>query len=403
MTDPRHLPPVEDRLERPQRLSQTLLSHHDRCPRSAYLYLKHNGGPQSHPMAFGSAAHVVMERMLWELIDRGEPNLYARIETEDPVHAKRQVASFTQTFVDEVLRERPDLVVPLVQVDDLRELAYHWAVGNEIDPARVVAVERKFVLDVGDYTLSGIIDVAEQDGDTVTITDYKSSLFVPSQDDFEAQFQGPVYAVLAMFGQPVVKASTEDGVQEVRMLPLRGVNRVQVRQAFPRYLRDDRLLAREFPQPLTRTRLHELRGDIERLVDRFDGALESGLWPAVPGSHCSICPARPECPLSEALRDFQADVTAETAPAHAERWYFLSMQASRLKRALKEIAKDGGPVPIGSDLVLDFKLEEQTVTDWDGYFEARAMGGPVSIEQFRRKRVSTKFDKRKVSKEERAA
>ena len=122
MIDYRRLPAVAP-VKVPGRFSQTLLAKADDCPRSAYLYVKHRGGAGGHNLDRGSLAHAVFERALKELVVRGE----RRFAPEEP----EQAASIMAAFVDEVLRERPELVVPRREVDDVREMAYHWAVGYD--------------------------------------------------------------------------------------------------------------------------------------------------------------------------------------------------------------------------------------------------------------------------------
>src|SRR5690349_9755194 len=94
--------PVEP-VEPPRRLSQSLLALADKCPRSAYLSIKHNGGAGSLDMNRGTAFHRVAERIVNLCIEHGENSLVSVVEGEDEASAKRDVASFVHELVRETL------------------------------------------------------------------------------------------------------------------------------------------------------------------------------------------------------------------------------------------------------------------------------------------------------------
>ena len=210
--DLRKLPPVEPLERRPSRLSQTALKHADACPRSGYLYLKHRGGAANHPLDRGSALHVFAERMVLELIRQQEASLYAPQPGEDDDVARRQVASLTHAMVDEILRERTDLVVPASEADAIRAMAYNLAVGFDVDPQTVVGVERMFGMEIAGWWVIGKIDLASLPGvHMAQVDDYKTSLHVPTQEEFESAFQTRLYALLLMFGVPLDGDDLEPG------------------------------------------------------------------------------------------------------------------------------------------------------------------------------------------------
>jgi hypothetical protein len=197
--------PAAELPPRPSRASVTLLKHADRCPRSAYLYVRHREGPASHAMMRGSLVHLFAEAMVLELLRVGERTLYAAVEGEDPEHARTAVASLTKVMVDGLARAHPDLVIPAAELDAARTMAYHLAIGFDVDPQSVAGVERTFVLELDGWRIIGKIDLLHylHGGATVLgVDDYKTTLAIPTSEGFEDSFQTKLYGAMVMFGQP---------------------------------------------------------------------------------------------------------------------------------------------------------------------------------------------------------
>lgn len=403
----RNFPPVPP-VPRPERLSQTLLKHMDRCPRAAYLYLKHGGGAASHAMYRGSLFHLFVERTTMELVVRGEKTLYAPQPGEDAVAAAREVASMTKGMVDELARERPDLLVPAAEMDRVRTMAYHWAVGMDFDPEQVVGVERKFVLDLDcGWTISGKVDLATFLRDSyLGIDDYKTSMAVPAQEAFDESFQQRLYALLVLFGFPVEKV---DGV-EVRLEPVgEHVAYVRGREVYPRAaLRaDGSMVSRE--KTWSRTEIADFRLDVERTGEGFARALETGDWPAVAGPHCSECPAPAECPIPKHLRRFAGSINTPDQAAEAWAWAMrVKDDVAATEREVKAFVKAReAPVRVG-DVEYDFEVTESRAlrkrgrdTDWDGLqeavVEATTFGTPFDVADWIRTQTRTVFKGRPVA------
>lgn len=391
MTDYRKLPAVEP-IEPPSRFSQTLLAKHDDCPRSSYLYLKHRGGTGAHNMDRGSLAHEVFERALKTLVATGE----RQFSPEDP----EQAASMMAAIVDEVLRDRPDLVVPRREVDDVREMAYHWAVGYDVDPEHVAGIEQLMVLDLEcGWTISGKLDViALPSVELGQVDDYKSGQALPTAEEYEGSVQPWVYAVLLLYGTPVTRegcysceggarvvyrcescGGMDDFLPGVRPLPCttceqmteqelipcprcdgkgyretRGepgalgghLKGVLTREVYPRpKLRDDGTLHRR-ELLLARTAIADYRADLERMAFTLGERFKSWDFPARSsggsenGSWCSRCPAPHECPLPEQLRDFAG--TVNTLDEATEAWTKVQHDKARnaaIEREVKNFCK----------------------------------------------------------------
>jgi hypothetical protein len=385
--DYRHLPPVEEKVDRPSRFSQTLVRHANYCPRSAFLYLKYKGGV-SIPMDRGSVLHLFAQRMTLELLARGEPSLWAPSQAEDVVVAAGEVASLTKVMVDEILDD-PELgfVLPDYAADQARVAAYHLAIGWDVDMSTVLGVERTFVLDVGGWEIRGRIDLLTwPEPSMVVVHDYKTSLAVPDAAEFESAFQPKLYGALVMFGVPVemhpcpgvcrdgrVQTGEREsdvepcdvcggrGEVEVRGEPLGAhLRRVGARQIHPRakpkWNEDGTVRLVDRTAYWSRKELQDFLHDVERSVRRIERGLDTGDWPARHGAHCSECPAEPECPLPRHLRRFADAIETPEQAAEAMEWAMrmggrVTATKKEVRKFVETQAEAGGEdtLPVGTD------------------------------------------------------
>ena len=410
-------------LERWPRYSQTLLRASDACLRAGYLTAKHRDGVSSHALDRGSAFHAAAERMTLDLLAAGERSFFSESEPAD--------ASMVGALVDEVLRERRDLHVPAGEADAVRAMAFHLASTLVVEPEQVLGVERKFVMDVAGREVSGILDLALLTGPReAQVVDYKTSLAVPEADEYRHSFQPRLYAALLCFGQPVRSvpcdcqwgAGPEPGDPpcpgcEGRMFveerePAIGahIGYVRTREVYPRYLLESGTGLRERDHILSRTDLADFMVDVQRLVERLDEARESGEFPAVPGSHCSICPAPHECPLPRELRDYSGAVNTMEQAAEMAAWAdFMGDRVRVVNRELRNFAAaHGGRIRYGRDLVRELvSVEGRAVkkskgsSDWDGLVEAVERsafeGVPFNTAEWIRPTASVNFKRRALT------
>lgn len=434
MTDYRKLPPVEP-VEVPRRFSMTLLDRADNCPRSAYLAVKHRGGPGSHEMDRGTLFHEVGARALKTLIAHGE----RQFSPEDPEGA----ASIMASLVDGVLRERPDLVVPRREVDDVREMAYHWAVGYDVDPEHVAGIERLMVLDLEcGWTISGRLDViALPSAELGQVDDYKTSAAFPTQEEYEGSVQPWLYAVLLCFGVPVdvetcvgcdgrgyslcddgechpgcrnafCVACEGRGYIEHRGEPFgQHLKGVLTREVYPRpKLRDDGTLHRR-EMLLARTAIADYRADLERMASTLAERFASWEFPARSGSWCSTCPAAAECPLPGELRDHAGEInTVEQATEAWEKAQHVKARVAAIEREVKNFCKAHAVAIEVGDLRWEWVPSEGRAlrksgrgSDWEGLqaavVEAAEFGAPFDITEWVVPTVSNGFKKSKVTRE----
>lgn len=406
---------VEPLPERPSRLSQTMLRHMDGCLRSGYLYLKHRGGPSSAPMDRGSAFHLFAERMVVELVARGEKSLFAPAQdehggSEDLGQAAKDVASLTQAMVEQVFADRPDLVMPAAERDAVRVMAYHLAVAFDVDPETIVGIERSFMLELEcGWRIVGKVDLAALPSATVgLVDDYKTTLAVPSREEHESSFQAKLYALLLMYGSPVDDEGVAGEPFGQHLTHVTG--RMIYPRAKPRTTeRGLRLVQRE--ATWSRGQLDEFRMDVEALGRRVTEGLESWDWPAQAGKHCSECPAPRECPIPRELRNYAGTINEPGQAAEAWEWAMRAKATvAAVEKEVKLFAKAHGGVVVG-DQVFEWRVSESRRlrsvggrSDWDGLaqavLDAAAYGTPFAIEDFVQWVPKNEFKSRPVAAEE---
>lgn len=400
----RDLPPLpeRERVAVPDTPSQTFLKHWDRCHRSAHLYLKHRGGPGSHPLNRGSIFHEVARRLVLEhVIKRGEREI-------PPDVGKVEL---TRVFA-----EHPELTVPADERDYLRMLVYHFCLGSYFDPARVLGVEQMLTLKLGRWTVRGKLDLIYDHGSgMIEITDYKTQRNMPTSEEwatgghdprtglprFGGDFQTQVYGVLCAFG-----------VDEHGMTIGEQVNRWRLVQRFPSTLWEEGIGYRE--ADVDRVQLADFRDDVLAQLEALEHAIATGKWQPTPGTHCGECPAEYECPLPRHLRPDSQGASIDTLE-EAERLAafrrFSSRRQANLTRALRKAAERNGWERIysGADTALVFipehreSLKPKSLPNLRADVEAAARyghgledDGSFDLSKYTKTSQSTRFDERKV-------
>jgi hypothetical protein len=437
--DFRRLPPVKEKVRAPDRMNQTLLAHANICPRSAFLALKHRRQPATIEMDRGTAYHLFKERMIAELVKTGQPSMFVPGDGEDPLLAAGEVASLTKVMVEEVLRDRRDLVLPHYEREYVRQCAYHAAVAWDVDPQTIAGIERLFVLDLENgWTVSGKIDLLSLPDDvTAWVDDDKTTMSPADQDTFENRFQVKLYGLLVMFGQPVnfIPCHACDGTGTERhdsglgercpvckgkrgsedRLPAIGAHlkRVRGRELYPgprpRVHKDGRWELTQRSHTWTRQEIADFRHDVEWVTDVIEHGLKTGDWPArYEKSHCGICPAEMECPLPRHLRRFAGAIDSDEKAAEAWTWaQRVSKRAETTRAEVRKYAEAGEriAIPIGNGREIAFETRHSRSvkrkgrsSDWDGLLmalESKAnYGTPFDVEEWVPERPTTNFKER---------
>lgn len=416
MIDPldfRTFPPVEALSVVPETFRQTLLSKFTECRRSAYLYLKYNGGPWTHPLAGGVLLHRTVEEMTNHMLENDEPTIAPEIAKD---------------ILNEVMIASTDLTVEPGRMDEIRGMVYHLAEGMAVDPAKVLGVELPIEIPVAGRVVTGTIDLAEVvEPHVVLVQDYKSAFLhigrEPEEDpdeqqdeymapkaDWEGSFQTILYALGLAKG---VVAGTNMGFGEQ-------INEFILRQVHPRtfWEKEGTFAYRE--ARITKAALLDWELYLTALVEAFNAALESWQFPAQRGSHCDFCPASAECPIPAPLREYRGEIRtlADARRAAIQRDRHMEM-ANHLWKAIKGFAANTRqPIRYGRDLELRWKTteaekfrrkvvppgapadgkkisgrvaEKLAVHNWGEF------GVPFDYETYRETTTSTKLTKRKLT------
>ena len=352
------------KVARPEKVSQSLLARMDVCGYSGALYLQHKGGAQTAPMSRGTIFHEFVERAILTMVDTGEVQLPPEVARE---------------LLEAVVEEREDLTLPAHERDSLRGMAWKWAESFTLNPKTLAGVEVMPELEIDGWIVRGKIDLVEQHGDQVWIRDWKTSLAIPSQEDFDRSFQTRFYALLWAEG-------TLDGKR-----PGQGVNTFHLAEEYPRYEGEDGLFRRV--TTVAREDLHDFKRHISGLLRRLESSVESGEWTVSPGSHCATCSAPRECPLpsSQIPVVFEEESDAREAAEELDR---LEAKAKEIKAALREWVDGNGELVYG-DQEWGFRAVRSNRTDKGAMEEALRAGG-ADPNSFIKTSTTTRFQRRKV-------
>lgn len=372
------LPPANG-IETPKTLRQTALRYADRCRRAGYLYWKNDGGLPSGPMYRGRAFHAVAEQLTKSCLEHGEA-------TVDQHMAK--------SALEDVLQSNLDWVVPSEEMEPLRIMCQHFADHFQMPPTQPL-VEQLFHLPVSGSVVSGTVDLAWCEGDTLYLRDYKTSMGgIPTRDEISSKdengnpkgakaFQLIVYSLLVADGE----------AQDTDWKIPAGVNKFDVAFVYPYHVNSDGTGLLERGLVIERPELIEHRAWLESLVHGVEYGFHTGKWPAVPGSHCSQCPSPLECPLPAHLRKVQGISPYERDPSElAEEYFFMREDLKRLLSGLKGYAETHGPIQFGADLELSFKRTDSNRMTKRGK-ELLEQGVPVPADEYPTS-TSTRFDVR---------
>lgn len=366
---PREFPPVEQNIERPEKLSPSSLSKLDSCPRSFYFYGKYGGGAGSSAMASGSAWHLWAEKVLTHMRDSGlhqfEPDV-------------------GRDWMSAVLSDHKELVVPESFHDGLRQMCWNFCEAFYLEPSQVLSIEQMWEIRIGEWLVRGKIDLAELEGANMgRVRDWKTGFHLPSVDDVTKDFKSRFYCLLLAEGAP-------EGTE--RTAPL--LNRVYSEQVFPRYTDSEtgEMVSRGFE--MDANAISDFKRSIELLLEKVEHGLESGEWPAQAGSHCSRCPSPKECPIPAHLNvnlPLSSEHEAQTAGALV---LDLEKRKKVLDAAMKDWAKEEGSFMVG-DLEFGFASQESRTLDKEALAQALQSDEPVDPSDLYVTRHSTRFGKRK--------
>ncbi len=346
------LAPVEQNIEAPRTVSMGRLDKLDSCPHSYYLDVLYDGGAQSHMRATGAVFHEFAEQATNRMLEAGEPYYPGEVARE---------------HIQSILLET-EMVVPAHAQDALRGMAFNWGERHSqtIDLRSLIANERLLAIEIGGWTLRGRIDRAHISERTCFIYDYKTGLNIPSSQKLMEDFQLLFYPLLLAEG---ITVDREGNVLDDRP-PAAGCNEFWPTLVFPRWITDEgRVLERspmEGGQIVIRRRedLWDLKQSLLGLLKRLERGLETGIWPAASGSHCSRCPAQSKCPIPPELRELEECESIEEASTLGAAWERTNAVQKRRREAIKSFAGEHGAIPVG-DKTFDFRLDKRGSTRFE--------------------------------------
>lgn len=377
--DLRTFPPVDFTIEPPETLRQTLLRRHDLCPRSAALYMLTKGGKPSHATDRGTAFHEVHDQAVNLMLAQEEQRMPGDVATE---------------LADSVMAEHPEWVLRAQDQDVVRLCTYNWAESFVLDPDALLGVELSLQIEIGGFTVTGRIDLAEAVGQTAYLHDYKTSLRIRKKEEVEEGFQGKLYALLVLFGEdPSTGLTLGSGLQDVFFY-----------EEYPRYRTDEGpLMARE--ASWTKAEIFEFRNSLERNIANFADSLQTGDWPARDGSWCGECAAPTLCPIPAHLREVEEIETEVDAEDSFSQLMALERETARYRANLRPWVDEHGPVYVGDYAFAARAEEHNAVKDWPEFLTAvhRTAEFKVPFDETAHieKKRSTKYMKRRKTKEER--
>lgn len=364
----------------PETLRQTLLSRHDKCPHSAMLYMKYDGGTEAHALTRGTVLHLVVETAIGIMVSQGETTIPGDLATE---------------IADGLLADNLDWVLSAEEQDVVRLCAYNWAESYVHDPETFIGCEVPMQIEIAGWTVTGTIDLLEAANSTFYIRDNKTSLAIKKPDEMRRVFQGQLYALLAMFG---VRSDTGLTIGA-------GINHAWFYEEYPRYRTEEGgIVKRE--GDWSRPEIFQFKRSLERNLLAFEESMKTGEWPARDGSWCSTCPCEAECPIPAQLRELPEITTEEEAQEAFSRKLALERESRRVQKGLRGWVEANGRIVVGDLEFTAVVSDVKKVKDWTVMLRAIewAVSDPEHREFVLTEHVDfhnqTKFTKKKIEEEE---
>lgn len=252
------------------------------CPRRYRMQYLDRPAPPSRPQrghtSFGVAVHNAL-RDWWDL----------PTEQRTPAAGAELVRS---SWIDLGFRDAE-------QSREWRELAQRQVVDylDDVDPAhQPLGIERTVSLKTDVFTLQGRIDRLDDRGGELTVVDYKTSRWAPTDDDARTSLPLALYAAAAwkMFRRKCVRV-------ELHHLPSGAV-------ASHEHTGDS--LKRKIAEA------ESIAQDARRAEEDYaEFGVDSGRFPANVGPLCQWCDFRAHCPAGQAFGPEKSDWAALEQPA----------------------------------------------------------------------------------------
>lgn len=370
---PRGLYPAPFQVERPSKASMTLLSKIDVCPYSGALYIREKGSKQTHAMARGELTHAATEHLINE-------HVLGAGETEIP-------GEVAKDYGQALIEERVDLALPTDEQEAIRTALWNWGEHSIFDPSVIVGVEIMLSLEIGDWIVRGKLDLCEIVNGVGVVTDWKTSLGMPSVEQYERDFQAQFYALLLFQG-------TVDGEDE----PLgKGLSSIITKQVFPRLdpkKNGGNLFSRyaEFePQHLA-----DFKRVLEAHLAKLDHGLKTREWAATDGSWCERCPAARDCPIPVSQREVVQIGSPGQALEVAQHVAALKRDVEREQKMIRAYLEENAGSIVTGDKAFSLEPQSRETADKEAIKKLIEENG-LPLEQFYKTSTGTRLVHKKVT------
>jgi putative RecB family exonuclease len=220
-----------------------------------------------------------------------------------------------------------------------RYLTDYYTAYNPFDEGRTIALEKRvfFPLDNAHWIVGVIDRITEADG-IYEVHDYKTSLYMPTQQDIEHDCQLALYALALDY--------------------LYGVDDIELVWHFLAFNRELRLRKKTY---------EGVREEILAKIDRIEQAKETGDFPAKESGLCPYCGYQPVCPLFKHEFDLRekspTEVTRGDGFTLVNEYARVTQQLAELKQRRQELEeqlasfarKNGVQFVYGADTVANVK------------------------------------------------
>ncbi len=336
-------------------MRQTYLAHFDECPLSAKFYEDAQAAEvTSHAMARGILFHDFAE------IIQGERAGLSDAEID--------------TIIDELLTSRSDLVLPMRDHDDLRDLCRRWYARFE--PAGAGSkTEVKLEVQLAGQRITGRLDLLTIEDAWARVRDYKTNRGLPTAEWVRGSFQVRCYAYMVFVNYPAVTT-------------------VEVENEYVRY-------GAKRSATIERDQFENLEVTLIDIIEKVGEARKSDDWIAVPGTHCNRCANTAGCPISAELRGEGAITDELDATTAASDLVAIEARRKDIIAGLKSWVDENGPVD-GGQTRYDYSYSEGERLDKKPKIALKERLGEADIDpaEYWKPTQTTRFIPRKLTEEE---
>jgi hypothetical protein len=337
--------PYPKAVERFPFIRQSILSDFDNCALTSAFSLTYERGWSSEPAARGTLVHRCVAESLRRLVtheDEWADRIPVDVVVDDVLPQIIRQADVPMRSEDGLGGDVLNL--PLRTIAQARVSLKAWAAHARFTVPNIAGIERRLTTTVHypdehgqavPRPITGQIDLLLIDGVEATVVDWKDTFAVPPESSIseEGFFQQRDYALHVFHKYPRVQ-------------------RVTLREVYLRYMAGksrDRRGRRINPvreATIDRYNLPELEQEFSALVERFDRAVETGVYTATPGSHCSYCVRPQDCPIFPKARVEGRITSKDEAQRVAAELNVAEAAADQARKALRPWVRAHGDVDV---------------------------------------------------------